>query len=107
MGSCPRGIFVKSDFFCYSKIVDFDSIYKVGRPDDYNIKVEANFSGINPQQDPFLQNLTRISSIVEPYEPGVYELGSAKIDVKNVVNLAPDQIVVQNPPFDMTLLTIE
>ena len=87
--------------------VDFDSIYKVGRPDDYNIKVEANFSGINPQQDPFLQNLTRISSIVEPYEPGVYELGSAKIDVKNVVNLAPDQIVVQNPPFDMTLLTIE
>ena len=87
--------------------VDFDSIYKVGRPDDYNIKVEANFSGINPQQDPFLQNLTRISSIVEPYEPGVYELGSAKIDVKNVVNLAPDQIVVKNPPFDMTLLTIE
>ena len=87
--------------------VDFDSIYKVGRPDDYNIKVEANFSGINPQQDPFLQNLTRISSIVEPYEPGVYELGSAKIDVKNVVNLAPDQIVVKNPPFDMSLLTIE
>jgi len=87
--------------------VEFDSIYKVGRPDDYNIKVEANFSGINPQQDPFLQNLTRISSIVEPYEPGVYELGSAKIDVKNVVNLAPDQIVVKNPPFDMTLLTIE
>jgi len=87
--------------------VDFDSIYKVGRPDDYNIKVEANFSGINPQQDPFLQNLTRISSIVEPYEPGVYELGSAKIDVKNVVSLAPGQIVVQNPPFDMTLLTIE
>jgi len=37
----------------------------------------------------------------------VYELGSAKIDVKNVVSLAPGQIVVQNPPFDMTLLTIE
>ncbi len=87
--------------------VDFDSIYKVGQPEEYNIKVEANFSGVNPQQDIFLQNLTRISSIVEPYEPGVYELGSAKIDVKNVVSLAPGQIVVQNPPFDMTLLTIE
>ena len=87
--------------------VNFDSIYKVGRPEDYNIKVEADFSGINPQQDPFLQNLTRISSIIEPYEPGVYELGSAKIEVKNVISLAPDQIVVKNPPFDMTLLTIE
>lgn len=87
--------------------VDFDSIYKVGRPDDYNIKVEANFSGVNPQQDIFLQNLTRISSIVEPYEPGVYELGSAKIDVRNVVNLAPGRAVITNPPFDMSLLTIE
>jgi GT2 family glycosyltransferase len=87
--------------------VNFDSIYKVGKPEDYNIKVEANFSGINPQQDVFLQNLTRISSIIEPYEPGIYELGCARIDVLNVVSLAQDQVVVQNPPFDMNLLTIE
>jgi len=91
----------------FSNQVDSDSIYKVGKPEDFNIKVEANFSGINPQQDPFLQNLTRISSIVEPYEPGIYELGSARIEVKNVVSLAPYQIVVKNPPFDMSLLTIE
>lgn len=87
--------------------VDSNLIYKVGKPKDFNIKVEADFSGIDPQKDPFLQNLTRISSIVEPYEPGIYELGSAKIEVKNVVNLAPDQIVVKNPQFDMSLLTIE
>lgn len=87
--------------------VDFDSIYKVGKPEDYNIKVEANFNGVNPQQDIFLQNLGRISSVIEPYEPGVYELGSAKIDVRNVVNLAPGRAVITNPPFDMTLLTIE
>lgn len=87
--------------------VDFDSIYKVGQPEDYNIKIEVTFGKIDPQQDLFLQNLTRISSIIEPYEPGVYELGSAKIEVKNVVSLAPDQIVVKNPLFDMSLLTVE
>ena len=87
--------------------VDSNLIYKVGKPEDFNIKVEADFSGIDPQKDLFLQNLTRISSIVEPYEPGIYELGSARIEVKNVVNLAPDQIVVKNPQFDMSLLTIE
>ncbi len=87
--------------------VDFDSIYKVGQPEDYNIKIEVTFGKIDPQQDPFLQNLTRTSSIIEPYEPGIYELGSARIDVKNAVSLAPDQIVVKNPPFDMSLLTIE
>jgi len=31
--------------------VDFDSIYKVGRPEDYNVKVEADFSGINPRSN--------------------------------------------------------
>jgi GT2 family glycosyltransferase len=87
--------------------VDSNLIYKVGKPEDFNIKVEADFSSIDPQKDLFLQNLTRISSIVEPYEPGIYELGSARIEVKNVVNLAPDQIVVKNPQFDMSLLTIE
>ena len=87
--------------------VDFDSIYKVGTPKDYNIKIEVNFSGINPQQDQFLQNLTLISSIVEPYEPGIYELGSARIDVQNVLGLAKDSIMAKNPTFDYSLLTIE
>jgi GT2 family glycosyltransferase len=87
--------------------VDFDSIYKVGTPDNYNIKVDVDFSKADPQQDVFLQNLTRITSILEGCEPGTYELGSALVDVKNVVSLAQDQILVKNPPFDMSLLTIE
>ena len=87
--------------------IDFDSIYKVGKPEDYNIKIEVSFNGINPQQDMFLQNLTRISSIVEPYEPGIYELGSARIEVQNVIGLAKDNIVAKNPTFDMSLLTVE
>lgn len=86
---------------------DFNSLYKLGEPDEYNIKVEIDFTGVDPKQDPFLQNITNISSIIEPSEPGIYELGCAKIEVKNIVNLSESQIVVKNPPFDYSLLTIE
>lgn len=91
----------------FYNLSDFESIYKVGEPESYNVKIEVNFEGVNPTQDLFLQNLTSISSIVEPNDPGIYELGSAKIDVKNIVSISSDNIVVKNPPFDMSLLTIE
>jgi hypothetical protein len=48
-----------------------------------------------------------LGDIIEPSEPGIYELGAARINVLNVVSLAQDQVVVQNPPFDINLLTIE
>jgi len=86
---------------------DFESIYRVGQPEDYNIKIELDFTDINPKEDPFLQNLTRLEMILRPYAPGIYELGCARIDVKNMVSLVQEQIVVTNPPFDMNLLTIE
>jgi GT2 family glycosyltransferase len=86
---------------------DFELIYKVGEPENYNIKIEVNFEGIDPKEDLFLQNLTSLGSIIEPNEPGIYELGSAKIDVKNVISLSQDQIVANNPHFDYSLLTIE
>lgn len=86
---------------------DFDSIYQVGEPETYNIKVEVDFNGVDSNQDLFLQNLTNLGSIIEPSEPGIYELGSARIEVQNVVSLSQDQIKVENPPFDMSLLIIE
>jgi GT2 family glycosyltransferase len=86
---------------------DFDSIYKVGEPTDFNIKIEADFTNVDPSKDEFLQNITRLGDILEGSEPGIYELGSAKIEVRNVVDLTQDQIVVTNPPFDYSLLTIE
>ena len=89
------------------KITDFESIYKVGEPTDFNIKIEVNFTNIDPSKDEFLQNITRLGDILEASEPGIYELGSAKIELLNVVDLAQDQIVVTNPPFDYSLLTIE
>jgi GT2 family glycosyltransferase len=87
--------------------VDFESIYRVGEPEDYNIKIEVDFEGVDPKQDLFLQNLANISSIVEPNEPGIYELGSARIEVRNAASATKDLIKVQNPAFDMSLLTIE
>jgi GT2 family glycosyltransferase len=86
---------------------NFEEIYKVGIPEDYNIKVEVDFTNADPKTDLFIQNVTRLYDIVGSSEPGIYELGSAKIEVKNLVNLAHDQIVVNNPPFDYSLLTIE
>jgi len=86
---------------------NFEKIYKVGIPEDYNIKVEVDFTNADPKTDPFIQNVTRLYDIIGSSEPGIYELGAAKIEVKNLVNLAHDQIVVNNPPFDYSLLTIE
>ena len=90
----------------YNK-TDFESIYKVGEPTDFNIKIEVDFTNIDPSKDEFLQNVTRLGDILEGSEPGIYELGSAKIEVRNVVDITKNQIVVTNPPFDYSLLTIE
>lgn len=89
------------------RTTDFDSIYKVGQPDKFNIKIEVDFTNIDPQKDPFLQNITRLGDIIGETEPGIYQLGSAKIEVWNVVDLATNQIKVDNPPFDHSLLIIE
>jgi hypothetical protein len=48
-----------------------------------------------------------LGDIIEAQEPGIYELGSAKIEIRNIVDLAKDQIIIQNPQFDYSLLTIE
>lgn len=90
----------------YNK-TNFESIYQVGEPVNYNIKIEVNFTNVDPSKDEFLQNITRLGDILEASEPGIYELGSAKIEIRNMVDLAQDQIVVTNPPFDYSLLTIE
>jgi GT2 family glycosyltransferase len=87
---------------------DFESIYRVGEPEDFNIKIEVDFTNAKGAEDPFLQNLTRLAKILDQStEPGVYELGAAKIEVKSIQMASDQNIKVDNPPFDMTLLTIE
>jgi hypothetical protein len=89
------------------RTTNFQDIYRVGEPIDFNVKIEINFTNVDPAQDEFIQNVTRLGDIIEAQEPGIYELGSAKIEIRNIVDLAKDQIIIQNPQFDYSLLTIE
>ncbi len=91
----------------YYNVTDYDSIYKVGDPQDFNIKVTAEFGKIPPANDIFFQYINQISDIISSSEQGIYQLGSIKVEIKNIVNLSKDQIQVKNPQFDFSLLEIE
>ena len=90
---------------------DYNSIIQVGEPENFNIKVEVDMTRQNgsllKDGNLFLSNLGFLSDLIAPYDPGVYELGCATFHVKNKVNLGNNRIVVENPPFDHSLLTIE
>jgi GT2 family glycosyltransferase len=91
---------------------DYESLVNVGEPETFNVKVVVDMTrdvnGITSKDENiFLNNLGFLSDIIAPCEPGMYELGCATFHVKNKVNLANSHIVVTNPPFDHSLLTIE
>lgn len=88
-------------------VTDYNSIYLFGEPQDYNVKIELDLTNTPDRGDPFLQNIANISRIIEPNDPGVYELGIAKIHINRVVSTSKDHLVTKNPPFDPNLLTIE
>lgn len=85
--------------------IDYDKVFQVGVPPEFNIMVtvDTKKNGSNF----FFENINHLSDIIEDPEPGIYELGIATIEVRNVVNLAENQVVVDNPPFDYSLLNIE
>lgn len=84
---------------------DYESKICVGDPVDYNMKVVIDIS--KPDPNYFFSNINHLSDIIQDPDPGVYELGIATIEVVNVVNLAENQIVTSNPPFDYNLLSVE
>lgn len=84
---------------------DYESRICVGEPVDYNMKVIIDIS--KPDPNYFFSNINHLSDIIQDPEPGIYELGIATIVVAKVVNLADNQIVVENPPFNYELLSIE
>ena len=91
---------------------DYENLIQVGDPKDFNVKVEVDMTRDekgSPLKEltPFLDYLQFLSDLIAPYEPGVYELGCATFHVKNKVNLGNNHIIVTNPPFDHSLLTIE
>ena len=92
--------------------IDYDKVFQVGEPQDYNIKVTVDMSrddkgGLLKDANFFLQNIAFLSDMLEQEEPGTYDLGCATVHIKNKVNLAEANIIVNNPPFDHSLLTIE
>lgn len=91
---------------------DYESLVCVGEPETFNIKVDVDMTRdtngtLLKDGNAFLGNLAFLSDIINPYEQGTYELGCATLHVKNKVNLANSHIIVTNPPFDHSLLTIE
>lgn len=85
--------------------IDYDKVFQIGVPPEFNIlvTVDTKKNGSNF----FFDNINHLSDIIADPEPGIYELGIATIEVRNVVNLADNQIVVENPPFDYSLLNVE
>ena len=90
---------------------DYEALVQVGEPEIFNIKVEVDMTRENglllKDGNVFLSNLGFLSDLIAPYEAGIYELGCAEIHLIHKVNLANKHIIVENPPFDYSLLTIE
>lgn len=84
---------------------DFENRIQVGEPEDFKIKITLD-TNKNPSL-PLEMLLNRFSDIIGHPEPGIYQVDIATVEVREVVNLAEKQIVVHNPPFDYSLLTIE
>ena len=91
---------------------DYKSLIHVGEPGRFNIKIEVDMTRdvngtLSKDGNVFLHNLRFLSDLIAPCEPGIYELGCAEFHVITKVNLGNSHIVVNNPPFDYSLLTIE
>ena len=96
----------------YYNQIDYDKVFQVGEPQDYNIKVTVDMNrndkgGLLKDANFFLQNIAFLSDMFAQEEPGTYDVGCATVEIKNKVNLAETSIIVTNPPFDHSLLTIE
>ena len=84
---------------------DYSSKIKVGTPKDYKIKVTIDTAKLITSS--VFENLPYLSDILLKVEPGTYTFSCFEFEVVEVVNLAEKQIVVTNPAFDYSLLTIE
>lgn len=103
--------FSEEDWEEYSKyynLTDYNEVYKLGAPSDWNVKIEMDLKHPNY----FLSNLVHIPQILKSVdEPGYYEIGDsdqqkAFVNVKNIEKTMKD-MKITNPEFDMSLLTIE
>jgi len=89
----------------YYNQIDYSKIYFVGEPENYNAKIVVD---LDSTEYNFLtqETLLILSHLIEQTEPGDYQSGNCIFSLKQKVDITPP-FKVENPPFDMTLLTIE
>jgi hypothetical protein len=86
------------------KTDNFDEIFCVGEPENFSIKVTIDFNNISkPNQ--LLSNIRHLYALFHECEPGQYTLDEVDI-VVNAIKLSNPPHVVDNPPFDYTLLKV-
>jgi hypothetical protein len=100
--------FTEQDWLDSSKYynqIDYSQIYLVGDPENYNAKIIID---LDSQEFNFLtqETLLNLSYLIEQTEPGDYESGNCILSIKEAKDITPP-FKVENPPFDMNLLTIE
>ena len=87
---------------------DYNSIYQVGEPQDFNVKVTIDIKDGDRKGFVFMDNnINFLAEIISPLESGTYGLENTIVEIRKIVNLSDNQVVVSNPPFDYSLLTIE
>jgi len=87
----------------YYNSINYNNIYQVGEPTDYNIKIVINPNLITQN---FLQYTTLLRDILQDNEPGEYEFEGVKISIRVFKESVPI-LQVTNPIFDLNLLKIE
>jgi hypothetical protein len=90
----------------YYNLTDYNQIYNVGEPVEYNVKIEID-ANVLSAADLFIKYANLIHEILKDYEPGRYELGSAVIYINRLVIQSANNIYINNPQFDYSLLKIE
>lgn len=85
-------------------VEDIDSIFAVGEPTEYSIKVTMDFEKMT-NTNQFLANLQNMYDMLKDCEPGEYQLDGVNISVNKVMVL-PVETRANNPVFDYNLLTI-
>lgn len=92
----------------YYNQTNYSEVYKFGKPNDWKIKIELDLT----QTSYFLSNLVQLSEIIRSAgEPGYYEIGNENqqkvyINIRSIEKVM-ESMTITNPPFDMSLLTVE
>lgn len=86
------------------RVDNFEEIFKVGTPTEYNIKVIIDFNKIS-NTNTFISNLQNLYDMLIDSDVGEYELDGVMISIKNI-KVLPTEITAVNPKFNHDLLTV-